>query len=279
MKNEFLMRAIKLSAVIALLLPTGCAHYEKVVLDNTDECGPEFTRTLAKEYEQLGDTEENVMFDEDSALFYFNKALRSKQGNVIEPTHPEYWGIEQDKLPELLAARQRLLRAMEFGARDVAPKMTAYTQAHYDCWVEQQAEGWQKDDIATCRSEYYIGMADVEFELMGGAEKVLPHSMVFFDLNSAHLTKDMMETIEQAAANEKASGYKGHILLVGRTDLVGDLKHNKNLSRNRAMAVKKELIRRGVPPHLINIKAAGETPGPKVDTHNRRVDIIFLDTK
>jgi outer membrane protein OmpA-like peptidoglycan-associated protein len=60
---------------------------------------------------------------------------------------------------------------------------------------------------------------------------------------------------------------------------IGDEKHNEQLSKQRATMVQKELVRMGVNPHRISIKAAGEAPGPKVDAHNRRVDILFLDYK
>jgi outer membrane protein OmpA-like peptidoglycan-associated protein len=101
--------------------------------------------------------------------------------------------------------------------------------------------------------------------------------MVLFDLNSSNLSKKETHTIEAVAEKARSMDFKKHILLVGRTDKVGDAKHNKHLSKNRAMAVKEALIQRGVPSDIISVKAAGETPGPKVDAHNRRVDVIFLE--
>lgn len=276
MKKDWFVTGLKLSSVIALLAATGCAEYHKRMLHYTDECGTEFTKTLAKEYESLGNTEQQVMYDDYSAAYYFSKAALAKEGNIVVPWKLEDLDIPKDKLPELCAARERLMRALSMGAREVAPKMTAYTQAHFDCWAEQQAEGWQKDDIAACRYEFYMGMADVELMLMGGILKTLPASMVFFDFNSSRLDAESLKAVDQAAQIAKSNRYTQHILLVGRTDRIGDLKHNKNLSKHRAVNVKKELIRRGVPPHLITIKAVGETPGPKVDAHNRRVDIILL---
>ena len=112
--------------------------------------------------------------------------------------------------------------------------------------------------------------------LKGGFQNVLPSNMVFFDGGSSHINPDMMPVLDQVASLAKAAKYQDHILLVGRTDQVGDSKHNKDLSKRRAMAVKEELIHRGIPSHVISIKAAGETPGPETDTHNRRVDILFL---
>ncbi len=276
MKKTFLSSSLKLGAIAALVASTGCAEYHKRVLDGMDAKGSEFTTTLAKEYEELGKTEQHIMYDQCSADYYYRKAIRAKEGCSVEPACPEKWDIESDKLPPFVAARARLINAINFGAREVAPKMTAYAQAYYDCWVEQQSEGWQTEDIARCRREFYTSMAEVELMLMGGPE-VTPSSMILFDLNTSHLSVEAIHHVDAIAEIARAMNFKNHILLVGRTDKLGDLKHNKHLSKNRAIAVKKELVRRGVPSHLVSIKAAGEAPGPKVDAHNRRVDVIFLE--
>ncbi|MBY0291957.1 MAG: OmpA family protein [Alphaproteobacteria bacterium] len=278
MRNKVLSTGIKISTLSIFFAITGCSEYHKMVLQDTEEKGSEFTKTLAKEYEILGNTEQSIMYDEWSAAYYYHKALKAKEGCPVEPTQLCEWDIEEDKLPELIAARERLVRALEFGGWEVAPKMSAHAQTHFDCWVEQQAEGWQKEDIARCRAEFYIAMADVELMMVGGIEKTLPSDMVFFDLGNAHLNAESRHTVDKVA-KVMLGDYKGHLLLVGRTDHLGDEKHNQQLSKQRAMMVKKELVRMGINPHRITIKAAGEAPGPKVDAHNRRVDILFLDYK
>jgi len=278
MKKNYLSSSLKLGAIAALVASTGCAEYHRRVLDGMEAKGSEFTTTLSKQYEELGKTEQHIMYDQCSADYYYRRAICAKEGYSVEPSHPEKWDIQCDKMPELVTARARLMNAIASGAREAAPKMTAYAQAYYDCWVEQQSEGWQTEDIASCRGEFYTSMAEVEFMLMGGIE-VAPSSMVLFDFNTSHLSKEAMHLVDAVAEKARSMNFQNHILLVGRTDKVGDVKHNKHLSKNRAIAVKKELIRRGVPSHLVSIKAAGETPGPNVDAHNRRVDVIFLDHK
>lgn len=279
MENKFLAKSIKLSSVFVLLAATGCAEYHKRVLDHMEAKGPEFTQTLSKEYETLGYTEQMIMFDECAANYYYLKAIRAKEGCPVRPTSLDRWSIEDEKLPELQIARERLMHALESRAWEIAPEMAAHAQAYFDCWIEQQAEGWQKEDIASCRAEFYEAMAEVELMLMGGAQKTSPSHMVFFDFGSSLLDKVATNQVDDLAEIAKSSEFKGHILLVGRTDQVGDAKHNKDLSKHRALMVKKELVRRGVPSHRIAIKAAGEAPGPHVDAHNRRVDVIFLEYK
>ena len=278
MRNRVLATGIKISTLSVFFAITGCSEYHKIVLQKTEEKGSEFTRTLATEYETLGNTEQSIMYDEWSASYYYCKALKAKEGCLVEPTQLCEWDIEEDMLPELIAARERLERALRAGASEIAPKMTAHAQTHFDCWVEQQAEGWQKEDIAKCRAEFYISMVDVDLLMAGGIEKTIPSDMVFFELGTAHLNAEAKRIVDKVGAT-MLGDYKGHLLLVGRTDPIGDEKHNKKLSKQRAIMVKKELVHMGVNPHRISIKAAGETPGPKVDAHNRRVDILFFDYK
>lgn len=279
MKNKLSSKGMKFGFIAALLATTGCAEYHKRVLNDTEERGCEFTRTLAKEYEELGRIEQDIMYDESSADYYYQKAIRSKEGYCVGPTYLEKWDIEEDKCPELVKARDHLMLLLHLGARNVAPKMTASAQAHFDCWVEQQSEGWQTNDIAWCRSEFYKAIAEVELKLMGGIHHVMPQFMVLFENNSSHLTEEAVDVIDEVSKAEKEMKYSRRILLVGRTDKIGDLKHNKELSKHRAVMVKKALVHNGVPSHMISIKAAGETAGPEVDAHNRRVDIIFLENR
>lgn len=278
MKNMFFAPALKITTVIGLLATTGCAEYHKRVLHSTCERGPEFTRELAKEYDSLGVTEQTIMYDEASADYYFCKAILAKEGYPVDPTCLQEWNIDEEKLPELCEARARLLTAIQFGAREIAPKMTAHTQAHFDCWAEQQSEGWQKEDIALCRAEFYEGMAEVEYMLMGGDTRI-PNQSIFFNLNSAQIPPEGLMILDEIAYAITVTKNLGHIVLVGRTDRIGDSKHNKELSSHRAKAIKNELIHKGVPEHLITVKSVGETPGPTVAMHNRRVDIFFLPIK
>lgn len=174
MKNKLFSRSMKIGFIVTLLATTGCAEYHKRVLEATDARGCAFTTNLAKEYEGLGKIEQDIMYDESSADYYYRKAIRSKEGYCVGPTTLDKWDIENDKCPELVKARDRLIRALNLGARNIAPEMTAHAQAHFDCWVEQQAEGWQINDIAWCRSEFNTSISKVEENLFGHTHHVKP---------------------------------------------------------------------------------------------------------
>lgn len=178
MKNKLFSRSLKFGAVATLIALTGCAEYHRRVLDDTPESGCAFTRTLAKQYETLGKIEQDVMYDEASADYYYVKAIRAKEGYPVGPTILANWDLEHDKIAELAKARARLMHALALGARDIAPEETANAQSHFDCWVEQQAEGWQKNDIAWCHSEFHKSIKAVEHKLRGGAYHIKPQPMV-----------------------------------------------------------------------------------------------------
>jgi OOP family OmpA-OmpF porin len=280
MKNNLLSTSSKIATLFCMLAVTGCAEYHRCVLSHTDEKGPEFNCTLYKDYQKLGDIEADCMYDQCSANYYYEKAICAKSGKLVMPTTLCKWSIEPDDIKELAAARERLVAALNSGAREYSPVYAAHAQSNFDCWVEQQSENWQKEDIAKCRTGFYTAMAEVDLAKQGGVLVVTPSHMIFFDNNSSQLGGTAVTAINDAIASMKASGCnRNHILLIGRTDKVGDAKHNKTLSLHRAMAVKKEMIRHGIDPHMITIKAEGETPGPEIDGHNRRVDILILEKK
>lgn len=107
--------------------------------------------------------------------------------------------------------------------------------------------------------------------------------VVSFNFDEARLTRDSRRVIRQAAA-EAAREHPDGIVVVGHADLVGGEDYNDALSQRRADAVKDELARQGIDPHLINVDARGfhdpavpEERGQR-QRDNRRVVIRWRDT-
>lgn len=279
MKKNLLSTAAKLSSLAGMLVIfTGCAEWDKRVLDNTNtncDCATSFTRALAEEYRMLGETEQMVMFDDLDADLWYDKAYQAKKGVAILPEYLNGWKLRNDLVPELWEARDRLLTAMKYGARDHAPEMTAHAQVHFDCWVEQTEEGWQKDDIRACREEFYKAMNEVD-HMNGSVVQGPSIQAVLFKLDRAELDAEAQRVIDDAMidANTIEGGRK--IYLRGHTDKVGSKGHNHKLATARVHAVKDELVKRGVPAHMIETKVVGENNTSKrIDPDYRRVDIKF----
>lgn len=279
MKNKMLGISLKIGTALSLLFVTACAEMYKRNLDLMEGTGSLFSQNLAEEYENLGETEHKVMYDEASASHYFQKAMKAKMGCPVLPNVLCEWRIPEEKLPEFTQARARLMYALERGGAEVAPQTAAHAQAYFDCWVEQESEGWQEHDIAACRTEFYKSIADVELMLKGGISRVPADAVVYFDYGHEGLDPEAVKVVDEVAHITKMKAPNDHVLLVGRTDKMGDKSHNLRLSRQRALAVKKELVRRGITPHHISIEAAGETAGEELDPKNRRVDILILDAR
>jgi OOP family OmpA-OmpF porin len=104
--------------------------------------------------------------------------------------------------------------------------------------------------------------------------------IVYFDINSYEIDKKNNETLK--SINEislECYGYK--ILLTGHADASYEEQYNLQLSKQRALAVQKQLIKNGVKKERISIKFNGEaTPIATNITNqgrskNRRVEILF----
>ena len=102
--------------------------------------------------------------------------------------------------------------------------------------------------------------------------------LVFFDFDSAALTRDGRETVAEAAREYQRTG-AARLSLAGHADSSGDEDYNRRLSERRAEAVRAELARLGVPEGAIDAVARGEAD-PLVETadgvreaRNRRVEI------
>jgi outer membrane protein OmpA-like peptidoglycan-associated protein len=86
-----------------------------------------------------------------------------------------------------------------------------------------------------------------------------------FTLSNLHFEtgKSMIKTASYASLDQLAEFLirkkRQNVLIAGHTDNVGDSAENNMLSLNRAEAVKKYLINKGVPPELIKAKGFGAT--------------------
>src|SRR5215213_5718767 len=102
--------------------------------------------------------------------------------------------------------------------------------------------------------------------------------LVFFELDRATLTPNGRSVVSEAAQEFLRTG-AAHISLAGHADRSASEAYNQQLSERRVEAVRRELVRLGVPDAAIMAAAFGETD-PLVQTadgvrepRNRRVEI------
>jgi OmpA-OmpF porin, OOP family len=234
------------------------------------------------------------MVDWPSANMYADKALAAGSGHRVGPLDPKAWRGAwpsgevrgQDKMAELIQARQRLLAGLANGSITRVPADAAYAQSNYDCWVEEQAEGWQFDHIAACKNGFMRAIQVVE-TLPGApppqAAEPAPAPgpfLVFFDWDRSDLTADARKVLDEVIAREHNSDEGVH--LVGHADRSGPDNYNVKLSQRRANSVKTYLTSHGIAAHRISTEARGERD-PLVQTadgvrepQNRRVSINIM---
>jgi len=92
----------------------------------------------------------------------------------------------------------------------------------------------------------------------------LAGSSVFFKFDSAGLSPEAKERLDQLAACAKTGPARGkELLVVGRADPTGSDEYNKKLGMSRADAVAKYLRDQGVPKARVETESKGEAAAPR----------------
>jgi OOP family OmpA-OmpF porin len=244
--------------------------------------GATFPSNLAAEYRALGESEA-AQYDWINSDHFARKGLAAAGGGAIAPDTVESRFLPTSKQGELSAARQRLLAALDGGGRDRAPALAARAQSRYDCWLEQQEENWQVEDIATCRSQFLAAMNDLEARppvAQQPAPAPAREYRVYFDFDKATITPEGEQILTQVAQTVRGGG-TARVELVGKADRAGTDQYNQRLSERRARAVQDALIKAGVPRDRLTARAVGEreppvpTPDGVREPRNRVVEITI----
>lgn len=290
------MRITSLAAIAVpavLLAACGTGEVETLRTSNLAAAGgTDFHRQLAADYRGFSTYELDQMYDTADAGHFARKGLLALQGQSVQPEDPATRDIQgAEQLRELQTARARLMNAFANDAAARAPGPAARAQVSYDCWVEQQEEGFQYSDIGACRNGFIRAMQLVEArtgeppvsQAPAPAEPLaaVPRDYrVFFDWDSAEVTPGAAEVLRQAAENAKEERLTV-VRIVGHADRSGPVPYNQTLSERRAQAVARELARQGIPTNDVAIFGEGETE-PLVETRdgvrepqNRRVRVII----
>ena len=105
------------------------------------------------------------------------------------------------------------------------------------------------------------------------------HFILYFEKDSTRLRPDSLATLDDIVVAIKERNSK-HISVVGHSDTLGDKPYNLDLSRRRAVAVKKLLVGKDVHAASIQTTSHGEE-NPLVKTadnvgnaKNRRVEVV-----
>lgn len=241
-----------------------------------DSKGSAFDKALKSEYVALASTERSEYDWSDTAEFV-ERGKETAMGKSPVPESLDARTIPSKAVSDLTDARAQLMAYMNAATKSALPKQLAAAQAGYECWMQEQEENWQADDIAACRKKF-----DDAIQALGG-KIVMTHDNVFtvyFPLNSYKLQGDALTIIKEAAAAYKATKAK-HAAVSGHADSSGPANYNDSISSLRAEAIGDALIKSGLPESAVTISAFGEgdqavkTPDGKTEPRNRRGTITL----
>ncbi len=277
---------------VSVISLAACVGTQLEKAQRVEPNGSTFNVSLYQEYIDLSSSEYNEGDYIDSDNFAV-RAMQSGTGGTVAPEEIGARRLPDDKVGELTSARQRLVDTLGRGAAEKVPAETAQAQTGFDCWMQEQEENFQPDDIEACRSRFFAALEYIEDALKPKpiAKKVEPPVappaselyLVYFDFDKAELSEAAEAVLETASS--AASKLKGMTVTVsGHTDLAGTADYNVELSKRRAIAVSEALIKAGVASAAVKAEAFGQTlpaimtADGVAEAGNRRVE-IFIGVK
>lgn len=165
------LRGVAVSSTLGFVVGCAFGPFDADHLATVAPPEAAFQAALSHEYVALGDLERAEYDWPDTARFY-RRATAAAEGERVEPEALEARDLASTDREALSAARDRLSGALGQGARAFTPEAAAKAQTGFDCWMQEQEEGHQPDDIAACRTRFESAMVVVE-DGLGGTIVVL----------------------------------------------------------------------------------------------------------
>jgi OmpA-OmpF porin, OOP family len=225
-----------------------------------------FSQALATNYAALASSLYDEQHDFVDTDYFSRKGVAAADGAVVPPENNGNWLIPLE-VPdsfrtELATSRDRLLKALDGGARDRLPLVAARAQVSYDCWVERMEDDWKAAIDGPCRKQFLEAMAQLEGRPAPAAAPAPGREFrVYFEFDRSALLPEAQQILSQVVATAKQEpGLR--IVLVGKADLAGSDSYNLKLSERRAETVRDALIRSGIAAQRIDARYVGDRQPP-----------------
>jgi OmpA-OmpF porin, OOP family len=287
------MKSLKIMTALSVAgLLTACVSYDLDMVASQPPTGRTFDDALHNEYLLLALAEDHED-DWEDAKFFAMRATDAAAGMEFGPQEIKDRNIPEANRKELGFARSSVINAIATGKMGPNAAHIARAQAKFDCWLQEQEENTQPEDIAKCRSEFEEAMAAMmvkEMPAPAPAPAPAPEPVkmmeprtfvVHFDHDSAEIDQIAAIAISHALKVAKDTSPK-LVQVGGHADTSGDVVYNNALSQRRAMAVAKVLKDGGLTAKkLVKTAMFGEDfnavkTGDGVKTRgNRRVEITL----
>jgi OOP family OmpA-OmpF porin len=293
-----------ISVGVLVLALGGCAGQELSSVQGLEAGGSAFNKALYGEYLDRSGMEYAEGDYINSDLFAI-KARGAAAGEDVGPVVLADHRLPASVIGELSQARRELIEALDGNGRTTVPGLAASTQRHFDCWVEEQEENVQPEDIAACRLAFWDGLKQIqdaispapmaaapepapEPEPMPEPEPVpamevpqMPVFFVLFDFDSADLDARAQGLVENIA---KQIGRRdpARVFITGHADKAGSHDYNMALSERRAQAVADAIVGLGIDAMVLTALAMSEDE-PRIKTadgererQNRYVKVTII---
>ncbi len=234
----------------ATLVLSGCAGMELEKAQNLTPEGSAFNMSLYKGYVDLAASEYAEADYADSDVFA-GRAIGAGSGQLVKPEQINRRALPDDKVSELMAARRRLAMALSTGAAERKPAEAAHAQVMFDCWMQEQEENFQPEDIARCRGALMAALEALEVRPVAKAAPApvpIPGPyVVFFDFDKAELT-DHAKVVLANVARDAADAKIMRVFTSGHTDRAGANAYNDSLAKMTSFEdVTARIIRKRTP--------------------------------
>jgi len=279
------MKKFMILPLVGFLGACAAFSYDLNTVEGLPSSGNAFNDALHMEYLEVA-RDEDKEDDWTDASYFAGKATLAAAGEAVGPQEIGERKIPDDTRKDIGFARSALVNALASMNSSTNVAALARAQAQFDCWLQEQEENSQPEDIAKCRTEYSAAMAkltgmEAPAPAAAAAPKPKPEPMtfvVFFGHNSSVLSVDSNRTIGEALMAAKKTGAK-LVQVGGHADRSGDAPYNNALSERRAKAVIEVLLWGGLDKKQVKPSVFGEdfnamrTADGVKKAANRRVEI------
>ena len=248
------------ASVLAAVMLAGCSGMELAKTQSLGAPDDQFNKGLFDGYLNLAKAEhaEGDYADSDE---FAARAAKISGGQMIAPEEISMRVLPANAQGALSDARERLVAALDSGAREKAPAASANAQVMFDCWIQEQEENFQPMDIARCRDGFMASAAEVEEAIKPPPPPPPPPVkktfVVYFPYDSDEITSTeklrFQEVIDAAKEMDPT-----RIAITGHADTAGPRRYNDALAAKRMQVVAEELAKAGFDGGRMNLGSFGE---------------------
>jgi OmpA-OmpF porin, OOP family len=262
------MRALCKPLLLAGLLPALWACTTALPPEQVEAMGPPlpFNEQLKEGYLQLAEAQREQTHPINWYHFR-SKARDAMLGDTVWPDKVASRAVPAASQVEAIELRERLLGALEGGARSAAPADAAAAQVNFECWLQELETIHNPANFSDCKDSFLAALERSESALIH-----TPYT-VFFDQGSDRITPDGMNVVT-SARDAVQIARPTQIAVTGYADPSAEKRAGQALSQQRADAVADALRAGELSGSTVKAAAGGPAPGPTGE-RARRVEITF----